>query len=63
MDVLYTTHQVGDILRKSDKTVRSYIRGKGLRASLVGNGYMIKQFDLMKFIQDRTVYPEIVTEY
>jgi excisionase family DNA binding protein len=48
-----TTKEISELLKVSEETVRRWIRGGELTASLDGKSYVVKEEDLKKFIQEK----------
>src|ERR1700719_4198603 len=48
-----TTKEISELLRVSEETVRRWIRGGELTASLDGKSYVVKGEDLEKFLQEK----------
>jgi predicted transcriptional regulator len=55
MEKIYTVNEISLLLNKSCKTIRKYITQKYLKASIIGNSYIITQKSLDDFIQKGTV--------
>lgn len=48
-----TTREISELLKVSEETVRRWIRGGELTASLDGKSYVVKGEDLEKFIREK----------
>lgn len=46
----YTIKEVVPILKSTNRTIRNYIKKNKLKASLIGNHYIILEEDLQNFI-------------
>ena len=51
---LYTTEEVTDILKVTQRTLYNYIKAEQLKASKVGKYWRIKHVDLLDFINGGT---------
>lgn len=52
----YTVQELVPILKRREKTIRSYINNKELKASWVGNGFVILEDDVREFLRDGYIY-------
>lgn len=50
----YTVKEAEKILHVNDKTIRSYIKAGKLKAAKIGRGWIIKETDLMAFINENS---------
>lgn len=49
----YTVKEIEDILHVQGRAIRRYIASGELRASKIGNGYVVQEADLMEFLEKR----------
>ena len=47
----YSVKELVPVLKRKEKSIRNYILEKELKASLIGNRYVITEEDLQEFIQ------------
>lgn len=52
----YTVQELVPILKKKEKTIRNYINNQKLKASWLGNSFVVKEDDVKKFLEERYVY-------
>lgn len=52
MEKLYTVTQVAEILTIHKRTIQRWIKERKLKASFVGNKYLVKESDLKAFVDD-----------
>lgn len=52
MDKLYTTQEVAEILKVSDRTVRNLIKREDLKAIKVGRKWRIKEKFLQEYLKE-----------
>lgn len=50
----YTVKEAQTILHVNDKTIRNYIKAGKLKAAKIGRGWIIKESDLMTFINSNS---------
>jgi excisionase family DNA binding protein len=53
LEKVKTTKEISELLKVSEETVRRWIRGGELTASLDGKSYVVKAEDLEKFIREK----------
>ena len=51
MEKLYTTAEVAEILKVTQRTVYNYLKAKKLKAAKVGRDWLITESNLKKFIE------------
>ena len=56
MITTYTVEELVPILKRKEKTIRGYINNRELKASWIGNGYVVAEEDVKEFLEDNQVY-------
>lgn len=52
----YTVQELVPILKRREKTIRNYINNKELKASWVGNGFVILEDDVRDFLKESYIF-------
>lgn len=52
----YTVEELVPILKRREKTIRNYINNRELKASLIGNGFVVTEEAVKEFLQDNQVF-------
>ena len=56
MITTYTVEELVPILKRKEKTIRGYINNRELKASWLGNGYVIAEEDVKEFLVDNQLF-------
>lgn len=56
MITTYTVKELIPILKKTEKTICNYINDKELKASWIGNGYVILEEDVKEFLRESYLF-------
>lgn len=52
----YTVEELVPILKRKEKTIRGYINNQELKASWIGNGYVILEEDVKEYLKDNQLF-------
>lgn len=52
----YTVEELVPILKKKEKTIRNYINNQELKASWIGNGFVITEEDVIEFLNNNRIF-------
>lgn len=52
----YTVEELVPILKRKEKTIRNYINNRELKASLLGNGFVVTEEAVREFLEDNQVF-------
>lgn len=52
----YTVEELVPILKRKEKTIRGYINNRELKASLLGNGFVVTEESVREFLEDNQVF-------
>lgn len=63
MITTYTVEELVPILKRKEKTIRGYINNRELKASWLGNGYVIAEEDVKEFLVDNQLFNYNEEEY